>query len=58
MNLNWHDKISFVKSVLRIISFIMLPTGYFVEGCIGLVVAELIGICEELPDIIKRTKEK
>lgn len=44
---NWHTKVSFVKSGLRIIGFAALPFS-LKTAAVLLVLAEVLGICEEL----------
>jgi hypothetical protein len=44
---NWHNKISFLKSGLRIIGFIFLPFNLF-PSAVLLVLAEVFGVLEEL----------
>jgi uncharacterized membrane protein YphA (DoxX/SURF4 family) len=45
---NWHFRISIVKSVLRIIAGIALVNGLLVPAGSFFVVAEILGIIEEL----------
>jgi hypothetical protein len=43
-----HTEISFIKSIVRIIGFIAVACGNIISGSIILIVAEIIGIIEEL----------
>lgn len=43
-----HQKISFIKSSIRILSCIIGMFGLFELGFIGLILAEIVGIKEEL----------
>jgi hypothetical protein len=43
-----HTEISFMKSIVRIIGFIALSCNNIISGSIILIVAEIIGIIEEL----------
>lgn len=43
-----HRDISFAKSALRILAGIMLATGHFVLAGIIIIIAECLGIAEEL----------
>jgi uncharacterized membrane protein YphA (DoxX/SURF4 family) len=45
---NWHFRISIVKSILRIIAGIALVNGLLVPAGSFFVVAEILGIIEEL----------
>ena len=45
---NWHFRISMFKSVLRIIAGTALMFGYIATGGCFLIVAEILGIIEEL----------
>jgi uncharacterized membrane protein YphA (DoxX/SURF4 family) len=45
---NWHFRISIVKSILRIIAGIALVNGLLVPAGSFFVVAEILGIVEEL----------
>jgi uncharacterized membrane protein YphA (DoxX/SURF4 family) len=45
---NWHFRISIVKSVLRIIAGIALVNGLLVPAGSFFIVAEILGIIEEL----------
>ena len=45
---NWHFKISIVKSILRIVAGTALVFSNFVAGGSFLIVAEILGILEEL----------
>lgn len=47
MEWNWHNKISFLKSGVRIIGFAFLPVSLFTSAVL-LVLAEVFGILEEL----------
>ena len=44
----WHRNISFVKSVLRIIAGIALITSNFISAGILFILAEILGIVEEI----------
>jgi hypothetical protein len=46
-NQKWHQIISFVKSGVRIVGYILLPFN-IVTSMVVLVISELIGIIEEL----------
>jgi len=43
----WHDFVSFYKSVIRILGYIALPWNIGMAA-IALIVAEILGILEEL----------
>jgi len=45
---NWHFRISIVKSILRIIAGIVLVNGLLVPAGSFFIVAEILGIIEEL----------
>jgi uncharacterized membrane protein YphA (DoxX/SURF4 family) len=45
---NWHFRISIIKSILRIIAGIALVNGLLVPAGSFFVVAEILGIIEEL----------
>jgi hypothetical protein len=45
---NWHFRISIVKSAIRIVAGAMLAVGNLYIAGLSLVVAELLGIVEEL----------
>jgi hypothetical protein len=45
---NWHFKISLIKSTLRIIAGIALMNEYVITAGCFLIVAEILGIIEEL----------
>lgn len=45
---NWHFRISIVKSAIRILAGAMLAMGNLYVAGFSLVVAELLGIVEEL----------
>jgi uncharacterized membrane protein YphA (DoxX/SURF4 family) len=45
---NWHFRISIVKSILRIIAGIALVNGLLVPAGSFFIVAEILGIIEEL----------
>ena len=45
---NWHARISFVKSALRIITGLFLISGNLLGAGIILIFAEILGIAEEL----------
>jgi hypothetical protein len=45
---NWHFRISIVKSILRIIAGITLCNGLLIPAGSFFVVAEILGIIEEL----------
>jgi len=47
-NVNYHKKISFIKSFMRIIGFFLLLNSFFVIGISFLIIAEITGIIEEL----------
>lgn len=59
-----HTKISYLKSAIRIIGYGLLFTAVFPSassalfgsGCIILMLAEVLGIVEELPGAYKGTK--
>lgn len=42
-----HLNVSVWKSIVRILAFIILGSGYFVLASLVLVIAELLGIIEE-----------
>jgi len=44
--MDYHKKVSYLKSALRIVGLCFLPF-HIVWGVVGLVVAELLGIAEE-----------
>ena len=44
----WHRNISFVKSLLRIIAGIALITSNFISAGILFILAEILGIVEEI----------
>ena len=46
---NWHARISFIKSIIRIIAgiFLIWPQSLILAG-IFLIIAEILGIAEEL----------
>lgn len=44
----WHQRISFAKSGLRIVAGIALIAGYMVDAGLFLIIAELLGIVEEM----------
>lgn len=48
VNPEWHRKISFAKSGVRIISCGLLIAGFIVSAGVGLLLAEVLGIVEEL----------
>lgn len=50
-----HTKLSYVKSVLRILGYCCLPVNLVVAAVV-LIVAEGIGIAEELPGAYKGTE--
>lgn len=45
---SWHFWISFIKSCIRIFAALALVGGSFVVAGLSLIVAELLGIVEEL----------
>lgn len=45
---NWHFRISIVKSILRIIAGIALCNGLLIPSGAFFIVAEILGIVEEL----------
>jgi hypothetical protein len=45
---NWHARISFAKSALRIITGLFLIFGNLLGAGIFLILAEILGIAEEL----------
>jgi len=47
MYLDWHTKMSFIKSGVRIVGFIFLPIE-LVIAALFLIAAEMLGIFEEL----------
>jgi hypothetical protein len=47
-NTNWHFRISVFKSILRIIAVIGLMSEYMVTAGCFFIVAEILGIIEEL----------
>jgi hypothetical protein len=47
-NPEWHFKLSIVKSILRIIAGIAFIGGNIVAGGLLLILAEIIGIAEEI----------
>ena len=47
-NTNWHFRISVFKSILRIIAGIALMSEYMVAAGCFFIVAEILGIIEEL----------
>jgi len=47
-NTNWHFRISVFKSILRIIAGIALMSEYVVTAGCFFIVAEILGIIEEL----------
>lgn len=59
-----HTKISYAKSVIRIIGYALLftaiypgiPIELFGSGCVALGTAEVLGIVEELPGAYKGTE--
>ena len=51
-----HTKISYLKSVLRIVGYILLLGDTVGYGVMFLVGAEVLGIAEELPGAYKGTK--
>jgi len=50
-----HTKVSYAKSVLRIIGYVLLMLNHIVAGAAVLLGAELLGIAEELPGAYKGT---
>lgn len=44
---DYHFKVSLIKSIVRIVGFICLPFT-LILGAIILIIAEILGICEEL----------
>lgn len=44
----WHRNISFVKSALRVVAGLFLCTGGLMGAGIFLILAEILGIAEEL----------
>ena len=47
-NTNWHFRISVFKSILRIVAGIALVSEYMVTAGCFFIVAEILGIIEEL----------
>jgi len=47
MEWNWHNKVSYLKSVFRIGGYIALPFGIW-KGAVLLILAEVLGMLEEL----------
>jgi hypothetical protein len=50
-----HTKLSYAKSGIRIVGFAFLPANLVVSA-VFLVIAEAVGILEELPGMYKGTK--
>ncbi len=50
-----HTKISYAKSVLRIAGFSLVAYGHLLGAAVMLIVAEVLGIAEELPGMYKGT---
>ena len=50
-----HTKLSYAKSGIRIVGFAFLPVNLAVSAAL-LVIAEAVGILEELPGMYKGTK--
>lgn len=44
----WHQRISFVKSALRILAGAALINGFIVDAGFLIIVAEVLGIVEEM----------
>lgn len=47
--MSFHKTVSFIKSGIRIVGFVFLPTSVF-TGAILLALAEVLGIVEELKE--------
>ena len=45
---NWHARLSFIKSAIRIAAGISLITNSLIIGGILFIIAEIVGIAEEL----------
>lgn len=45
---NWHFNISLFKSCLRIVAGVTIIRGQFVEAGVLIIIAEILGIAEEL----------
>lgn len=54
--MTWHTKLSYAKSMVRVIGFVALGINYLLWAALFLIAAELIGIAEELPGMYKGTK--
>jgi len=48
MRYNWHNSISFIKSGFRIIAGGYLVCGHIIEAGLFLIIAEILGIVEEI----------
>jgi len=46
--MSWHFFFSFIKSMVRVMSYALLWSHAISEAAIGLVLAEIIGVFEEL----------
>jgi hypothetical protein len=44
----WHQRISFVKSALRILAGVALIWGYTIDAGVFFIIAEVLGIVEEI----------
>lgn len=50
-----HTKLSYMKSGIRIAGFVLLPFS-LVAAAVALVIAEIVGVAEELPGAYRGTK--
>lgn len=47
MQWNWHNKVSIIKSGIRVVGYVCLPINIF-AGAGVLILAEVLGVLEEL----------